>query len=76
MYARHDNENYVFRMFHMGCPVIYGSKWILTKWLYSDEQMWQHRCFQDKRSPPDANFPKFSNDQRFHDRWTMKGEEY
>ena len=20
-------------MFHMGCPVIYGNKWILTKWL-------------------------------------------
>ena len=61
-------------MFHMGCPVLYGSKWAFTKWLYSDEQMWSHPCPSDAN--PGDNFPKFSNNQRFPKNWSMQSEEY
>ena len=36
-------EDYDSRMYHMGCPVARGNKWVLTKWIYSDSQMWRHR---------------------------------
>ena len=29
----------IFRMFHIGCPVIYGNKWIANKWVRWKEQM-------------------------------------
>ena len=38
------NEEYDSRMYHMGCPVRQGNKWVFTKWIYSDSQMWNHQC--------------------------------
>merc|ERR1711862_1094774 len=38
------NEEYDSRMYHMGCPVRNGNKWVFTKWTYSDSQMWTHKC--------------------------------
>jgi hypothetical protein len=28
-----DDHDYDSRMFHMGCPVMHGHKWVLTKWV-------------------------------------------
>lgn len=56
-----NNREFDTRMYHMGCPVIYGHKWLLTKWLYSDDQMFHHPC----SSTRGENFPAFSNKQRF-----------
>ena len=27
------------RMYHLGCPVVYGNKWIANKWINANEQM-------------------------------------
>ena len=51
-----NHEDYDSRMYHMGCPVIKGDKWVLTKWLYSHPQMWQHKCFGEGE-----NFRTFDN---------------
>lgn len=58
-----NNREYDSRMFHMGCPVVYGSKWLATKWLYSDDQMFMHPCLA--KADPGDNFPPFSNNQKF-----------
>ncbi|XP_068147659.1 prolyl 4-hydroxylase subunit alpha-1-like [Drosophila tropicalis] len=29
---------------HAGCPVLFGSKWAATKWIYSSEQMFRKPC--------------------------------
>jgi hypothetical protein len=60
-------------MFHMGCPVIFGDKWVMTKWLYSDEQMWMHPCSAD--FPDRDNFPIFDNDQRFRNDFHLELDE-
>ena len=57
--AKTDDE-FDSRMFHMGCPVAVGHKWLLTKWIYSDDQMWNHPC--DARADGGHNYPVFSND--------------
>ena len=38
-------QEYDTRMFHMGCPVLVGHKWVLTKWLYADDQGSIHKNF-------------------------------
>merc|ERR1712156_968089 len=65
--------DYDTRMFHMGCPVIFGDKWVMTKWLYSDDQMWMHPC-SSKFATKD-NFPIFSNIQRFRSDFNLELDE-
>ena len=31
------------RMLHLGCPVVYGNKWIANKWVRWKEQMNRYR---------------------------------
>ena len=33
------------RMSHLGCPVLYGDKWIGTKWIRWEAQMDKFKCF-------------------------------
>ena len=51
-------EDYDSRMYHMGCPVGRGNKWVMTKWIYSDCQMWAWPCH--KAGGP-ANYRNFRN---------------
>ena len=51
-------EDYDSRMYHMGCPVVFGNKWVFTKWIYSDSQMWTQPC---DRTKPAGNYAIFSN---------------
>ena len=67
------NSFFFHRMFHMGCPVIFGDKWVMTKWLYSDDQMWMHPC-SSKFATKD-NFPIFSNIQRFRSDFNLELDE-
>ncbi len=42
-------------MTHLGCPVLYGRKWIANKWIRSNEQMNRFPCNADlnnKLYPP------------------------
>ena len=41
------------RMNHLGCPVMYGDKWILNKWIRWEAQMSTYKCFL----PRGQNFP-------------------
>ena len=41
------------RMNHIGCPVLYGDKWILNKWIRWSAQMDTFKCFD----PKTANYP-------------------
>ena len=36
------------RMHHLGCPVLYGDKWILNKWIRWKSQMFTFKCFLPK----------------------------
>ena len=47
------------RMFHLGCPVLYGDKWISTKWIRWEPQMFRLKCFL----PRGRNFLPYSNRQ-------------
>ena len=49
-------EDYDSRMYHMGCPVGRGNKWVFTKWIYSDSQMWSFPCARRE-----GNYPSFRN---------------
>ena len=49
---RSDGENDP-RMYHIGCPVLYGDKWILNKWIRWSAQMDTFKCFEPKTS----NYP-------------------
>ena len=62
--VRNDRE-FDSQMYHAGCPVLYGNKWVLTKWIYSDDQMWTHPCLisKDSKKSHGGNFPAFSNVQ-------------
>ena len=51
-------EDYDSRMYHMGCPVARGNKWVMTKWIYSDSQMWTGPCVRG-RGP--TNYDNFKN---------------
>ena len=46
-------------MNHLGCPVMYGDKWILNKWIRWEAQMDNFKCFL----PRGENFP--SNKQKY-----------
>lgn len=37
-------ENYDSRIFHLGCPVAYGNKWIANKWVKLLPQFRSHKC--------------------------------
>jgi prolyl 4-hydroxylase len=41
-HVRRPNSQADTRMTHMGCPVLYGNKWIVNKWINANEQM--NRC--------------------------------
>ena len=41
------------RMNHLGCPVMYGDKWIINKWIRWEAQMDNFKCFL----PRGVNFP-------------------
>ena len=43
----------IFRMQHIGCPVLYGDKWILNKWIRWSSQMFTFNCFL----PKGGNYP-------------------
>ena len=45
--------NHYFRMKHLGCPVLFGDKWILNKWIRWESQMFSRKCFLPKGS----NYP-------------------
>ena len=45
-----------FRMYHLGCPVLYGDKWILNKWIRWKSQMFTFKCFKQKEN----NYPSNS----------------
>ena len=32
------------RMAHLGCPVLYGNKWIVNKWIKLSGQYAHHKC--------------------------------
>ena len=39
---------YDTRNIHMGCPVVYGNKWIANKWVHWMDQMWNYPCIGKK----------------------------
>ena len=55
--------NFDSQMYHAGCPVLYGNKWVFTKWIYSDEQMWNYPCLINLSDTKGrgGNFPMFTN---------------
>ena len=36
------------RMKHLGCPVVYGDKWIVNKWIKWHHHMFSHPCHVEK----------------------------
>ena len=55
------------QMYHAGCPVMFGNKWVFTKWIYSDDQMWNYPCLVTqgiKKQKRGENFPMFNNDAK------------
>ena len=52
-------------MFHLGCPVLVGHKWVLTKWLYADDQVTSNLFFvvvsntKDSQSATHPDLPPF-----------------
>ena len=36
------------RMKHLGCPVVYGDKWIVNKWIKWHHHMFSHPCNVEK----------------------------
>ena len=40
----HPNLSYDSRYVHLGCPVVYGNKWILNKWLKLNAQFDKYPC--------------------------------
>jgi prolyl 4-hydroxylase len=41
--------NYDSRVFHLGCPVIIGNKWIANKWVKWNPQYKKFLCFHDRK---------------------------
>ena len=42
-------DNYDSRIFHLGCPVLYGNKWIANKWVKLLSQFQNYPCFVNKK---------------------------
>ena len=40
--------DYDTRNIHLGCPVMYGNKWIANKWVKWLDQMWNYPCLVNK----------------------------
>ena len=50
------------RNFHLGCPVVYGNKWIANKWVHWIPQMWNYQChLNGKPFPIYKNWNFFSS---------------
>ena len=41
--------NYDSRIFHLGCPVLYGSKWIANKWIKMLANYRDYPCLVEKK---------------------------
>jgi len=39
-----NNGTFDTRSCHLGCPVLYGEKWIANKWIKMHGQMFKHKC--------------------------------
>ena len=37
------------RMKHLGCPVVFGDKWILNKWVKWHHHMFSYPCYRDRQ---------------------------
>ena len=42
-------NNFDSRIFHLGCPVLYGNKWIANKWVKFVPQFKNYPCLVDKK---------------------------
>ena len=51
--VRRSNGDTDSRMHHLGCPVLYGDKWIGNKWIRWEAQMNKFKCLL----PKGINFP-------------------
>ena len=38
------------RMAHLGCPVLYGNKWIVNKWIKLSGQYAHHKCTMSEKT--------------------------
>ena len=71
-----DNLNFDSQMYHAGCPVLYGNKWVFTKWIYSDDQMWNYPCMVENgnsKKQRGSNFPIFDNELKRRNLFTGLG---
>ena len=71
-----DNLNFDSQMYHAGCPVLYGNKWVFTKWIYSDDQMWNYPCMVENgnsKKQRGSNFPIFTNELKRRNLFTGLG---
>ena len=71
-----DNLKFDSQMYHAGCPVLYGNKWVFTKWIYSDDQMWNYPCLVENgnsKKQRGSNFPIFNNDLKRRNLFTGLG---
>ena len=41
--------NYDSRIYHLGCPVLYGNKWITNKWIKMLANFRDYPCLQYKK---------------------------
>ena len=46
----HPDLSYDSRNLHFGCPVLYGNKWILNKWVKLNTQFRSHPCTIDNKT--------------------------
>ena len=54
--VRKSDGNTDSRMHHLGCPVLYGNKWIGNKWIRWEAQMKRFKCFRKRGE----NFPAYN----------------
>ena len=58
-------KNFLLRMHHMGCPVLYGNKWIGNKWIRWEAQMDTFKCFLPKGENYSPNSQVIMRDKRW-----------
>ena len=46
----HPSLSYDSRQVHLGCPVVYGNKWILNKWIKMNAQFRKYPCSSNANS--------------------------
>ena len=49
-FNRGPKSNIDTRIFHMGCPVLYGNKWIANKWIKILAQFKNYPCWKNKNN--------------------------